>query len=436
MKALLRNQPLPRTNRGTVLLVAIVFAAVSAVTVGSFIKLAHHELRMSNIQFYSNESVNLAEAGLEEALHALNYHLWQDWQRSGDEARYSARDLNLGRGATGEFHALIENRSTDPVVTAEGKVTSASGLTSTRQIRITLRKRTYFANGITSRYTITFSGGNAHVDSYFSSEGPFSSTRRRDRGNVASVSVETDAIELGNGHIWGYVFTGGEWPDVRNGSIRGEDTPSDISIDTNRIARDFSAEFPFPKDPPPHTVYYEKINSGMSLGTPGATEPTVIKVGSIKMQDDLQIQGPVILIVEGNASFSGSGGLTVQDEPNARLRVYINGDFSISGKGMGNETRIPENLVIFGMNDTHQSFDLGGNARWEAAVYAPNANLKLNGGGNDGHMSGAVVGKNVTINGGSKFHYDENLADFTDAFGFALDDWQELTRAEDRIVFY
>lgn len=429
------------SKRGSALLTAILLATVSALAIGSFVRLTSHELRLSNLQFYANESLNLAEAALEEGLYALNAHDWREWAIEGDTARISVRDIPVGRAVHGSFHALIENRRDDPVITAEGRVTASSGLTTVKQVQITLRKRSYFANGITARQTISFSGGNAYVDSYRSSEGPFSSTRRRDRGTVASVSVTSDAINLGNGHVWGYVFTGGEEPNVRQGTILGESSPSGITIDPDRIARDFTAEFPMPVDPPKNMAeeHYPTIRETMTLGTPFATEPTIITAGSISLQQDLNIVGPVILIVDGDVSFSGSGGLNIgldaANLENASLRLYVYGDFSISGKGMGNLTRVPANLAIFGMNPTHQHFDLGGNARWEAAVYAPNANLRLNGGGNEGHMSGAVVGKNVTINGGSKFHYDEDLVDFTDAFGFALDTWQELLRAEDRIHF-
>lgn len=441
MKHSSHPQEAPHGKRGGVLLTAIMFAAVGALTIGSFIKLTSHELRLSNIQFYSNESLNLAEAGLEEGLYALNSLDWREWTVDGQTATLSVTGIPVGAAVTAEFSARVENRLGEPTITAEGRINTRSALSSTKQVRITLRKRTYFANGITARESIVFSGGNAYVDSYLSSLGPYSDLLRRDRGTVASVSVTADAITLGNGHVWGYVFTGGSDPDVRQGTILGENSPAGATVDSNRIARDFSAEFPLPLDPPRGVAvaHYPTIGSGLTLGTPGATDPTVITVGSIKMSEDLNIIGPVIMIVDGNISFSGSGGLNVGfsqlNAENASLRVYAYGDFSISGKGMGNLTRMPENLAIFGMNTIDQSFSLGGNARWEAAVYAPNGDLKLNGGGNDGHMSGAVVGRNVVINGGSKFHYDEDLIDFTDAFGFAMDTWEELLGAN-RIEFH
>lgn len=431
-----------RSRKGGVLLISIMFSTISLIVVGSFIKLANHEMRLSNIQFYSNESINLAEAGLEEALHALNFRSWSSagWDRSDNRARLSVRDLAIGRAAKGEFHVLVENLDGHPLVTAEGRVQSASGLSSTKQIQITLRERSYFANGITARDRIIFSGGNAHVDSYnFRLDGPYDGGRKRDNGSVASSSVGTDAISVGNGHIWGYVFTGGADPNVRQGSIRGADTPADLLIDPDRIATDFTAEFPAAKPPPSadEENQIERISGGTVLGDPNTPEGefTVIEVGSIKVggSDAITIAGPVILVIHGNADITGTGGLNVTQ--NGNLRIYAYSDFSVSGGGMGNETRDPSKFVIFGMNDHHQEFNLGGNASWEAAVYAPNASLDLNGGGSSGHMSGAVVGKDVKLNGGSKFHYDESLSDFKDAFGYAMDDWAELS-VEDRIVFY
>lgn len=421
-------------NKGGIILTAIIFSVISAVVVGSFLRLTSHEMRLSNIQFYSNESLNLAESGLEEGLYALNFTNWDGWETDGSSATLSVTGIPIGAGATGDYHVLVEDRFDDPTVTAEGKVSAGSGLDSTKQVQISLRRRSYFVNGITSRESVTFSGGNAHVDSYRSSEGPFSSDRRRDRGAVASISVETDAIELGNGHVWGYVFTGGSEPDVRNGTILGEDSPDGITIDRERIAYDFSAEFPVPRDPPPYSLLIPAITENTTLGVPGSETALVVRTNNVNLNNrELTIDGPVILIVDNDVNMSGnSGGLTVTET--GSLRIYIGEDFSVTGKGMGNLTRLPDRLIVFGTNETHQTFSLGGNARWEAGIYAPNADLELNGGGNEGHMSGAVVGKNVTIVGGSKFHYDEDLTHFSDGFGFAMDTWQELL-GSNRIEF-
>ena len=421
---------------GGVLLVAVMFTVISAVTVAGFIRLAHHELRLSNLQFYTNESLNLAEGGLDEALYALNHTWWTGWDVDGETARMAVRDIGIGRAAVGRFHVQVDERdSMAPIVTAFGETIAGSGLTTAKQVRISLRKRSYFANTITARYYIDFSGNNARVLSYRSSEGPAGQAPERDSGIVASVWVGADAVDLNNADVWGYVFTGGEEPNVGpHGTILGEDSPAGVKIDPERVARDYTSEFPVALDPPPTDVYLPPITETLVLPRPEEAHitdrPVVYSVDRVNLQGrTLSIDGNVILVAADNIDISGRGIMEVKE--NSSFRLYAYQRIRITGQGgMQNETRIPSNMVIFGMNTLHQDFDLGGNAAWEAGIYAPNADIALNGGGNSGRMAGGVVGKNVVLNGGSIFYGDEDLAGFTEGFGFAMDEWTDLPRQE------
>lgn len=427
-------------RRGGILLVAIAFAAISALTVGSFIKLAHHELRLSNVQFYSNESLNLAEAGLEEALYALNHERWEGWDTDNTDARMAVENIQIGRAATGTFRVLIEDRfSLDPIITAQGDVTSGSGLTTSKQIQITLRRITFFGNSITARHRVLFMGNNSEVESYFSSEGRPGEADRRDNGSVASLSVDAGSVDLRNADIWGFVFTGGHQPNVGpNGSILGEDSPTGERIDSDRVTTDFNADLPVAQQPNrADAIPLGPITETMVLPRPGTGEENIRDRYVIYQTDrvnltgrQLRIEGNVILIVDGNMDVSGGGGKLEVGE-DSKLRLYSYQRMKISGSAeLVNETHIPSNLIIFGMNPTLQEFEIGGNASWEAAVYAPNADIELNGGGSEGWMAGGVVGRNVKLNGGTIFHGDEDLAGFTEGFGFAMNEWSELERAD------
>src|SRR5690606_31737109 len=122
---------------------------------------------------------------------------------------------------------------------------------------------------------------------------------------------------------------------------------------------------------------------------PGATTPRVYKIGSIGLsgQSLLRIVGPVVLHVTGNISVSGQAEIRVEE--GASAVIYADSTVDIGGNGAMNATTIPANLLIYGTNRVYQSIKIAGNGELQAAVYAPNASMTING---NGEVSGAVVG--------------------------------------------
>lgn len=487
-----RSRPAFASKKGSVLITAAIFSTISIVTIASFLKLANHELRLSNNQFYTNQSLNLAEAGLDEAMHLLSSENTSGWTVSDGDARFTAGSIAIGRGATGTFDVLVEDWEGTPIVVAEGRVTSGSGLTATKQVKMSLRPRSYFANGITARCHVVFKGGVSYVESYRSSEGFVGEANyiRRDRAAVATTRFEEDSLDVGNGHIWGYAFTGGGPIKVGpHGTVRGEDSdPTGPNVDPKRVARDFTAIFPRAEPPPDPTdpvdepavevpnidawlaangisrtsdqyvdssnldrgtyqANYGTINSSTILGIPEGSHSVasgrmVVYADRIDMPGGvIQVVGPVTLVVAGEMKTAGGAeiriGFDSANKEGADLRIYSYGGISVTGSGgMKNFTRLPNNLAIFGMAADQdmclhsQTFTLGGNGSWEAVVYAPNADITLSGGGTDGFMAGAVVGMSVKINGGSMFHYDEDTEAFLRGFGFAMESWEEVPKID------
>jgi len=420
-------------------MIAVIFATLMAVSVGSFLKLANHENRLSNIAFHSNSSLNLAEGGLEMALYALNNEDFSGWRLTGTTAVMNRREVDLGKNTVGIINARILNFDKNPTVQAEGRIDLPNRPSVTKQVEIKLIRRSLFANGITARNGVTFKGGNAYVDSYSSSSGVPSSRmeENHDNGSVASVSVETEAVSISNAKIYGYVSTGGSEPSVGpNGKIFGKDTPSGVNKDPNRIALDFAADFPEVVPPSNYDGGYIPNLSRGTLGDRNATVPTVYRVGriSVKSNDVLSIQGPVVLHVLGNVDVKGE--VVIENRPGNFAVIYLDDDLDIGGNGaVNNLTNRPESLLIYGSNPVRQTIKLHGNGILYAAVYAPNASLELKGGGNSGAMGGAVVANDVFINGNYQFHYDEDLADFGRDTSYRMDKWRELHLAADRVSF-
>lgn len=430
-----------KNSRGSVMVIAVVFAAIMALSVTSFLKLANSEARLASVAFYSNSSLNLAEAGVEKALYALNNEDWTGWNVMGSQASMQTETLDLGNSVTGIIQARVLSLNNNPTVQAEGRMQLPGRPEVVKQIEVQLTRRSLFSNGITTRRGVRFKGGNAYVDSYRSSLGLPSVTNRYDRGSVASTSVETDAITLSNSTVYGRVATGGSWPSVGpNGRIYGTDTPSWLKVDPERVALDFAADFPEP-DVPSVTPdqYIPNISGTTTIGIAGATTPQFIRVDSIDLsgQSILRFQGPVVVYLTGSLSVGGKAEIIVDDGPgmNTNVTFYVDGNMSIGGNGTFNATNDPANLVIFGTNRNYQQFTLHGQGILQAAVYAPNAEVDLKGGGSIGAMNGALVADRVTINGNYQFHYDEDLEDKFAESGYGMERWRELHKVSDRITF-
>lgn len=129
------------------------------------------------------------------------------------------------------------------------------------------------------------------------------------------------------------------------------------------------------------------------------------------------------LDVTGNASIIVPDG--------SSLTVYIEGDCKIAGNGLGNGNRRPGTCQIWGTSTSAagQSFQVAGNGALKAVIYAPNADVKLNG---NGDIMGAVVARDVIFTGNARFHYDESLANPGDNAPFGITRWRELMTAEKR----
>lgn len=420
------------------MVIAIIFSAIIAVVVASFAKLAQSESRLANVAFYANNSLNLAEGGVERALYALNFNEWSGWTVSEDKTALMAPTKTVsGSGETTLVQVLVRDYDTNPLVIVEGMTFLTNRPAVTKQLEVSLKRRSLFANGVTARDGITFKGGQASVDSYRSSLGKWHFTNNSfDNGSVSSPSVAVDAVDLSNARIKGRVATGGSEPKVGpNGSIRGDDTPIGVRIDPTRVALDFDSDFAT-VDPPTFSSSLGTISATTSIGNPLATSPTGYLVNGINLANkELNIIGPVILYVTGDISVSGgSGSITVHETGSAI--IFVDGDVSVSGNGAVNSTNTPSNLLIYGTNPISQTFDFSGNAELQGAIYAPEAVVNLKGGGTSGVMSGAVVAKMISINGNYDFHYDEDLGDISGPNPtFRMERWRELYLASDRFDF-
>jgi len=326
-----------------------------------------------------------------------------------------------------------------PQVVALASVSAPGTPVSTSMLSMTLSRRSYFASGLVAANTIRFNGLNTSIDSWNSDPDnnpatppvAYSSAVRNDHGSVATLAVQSGAMLINQASIWGSVATGGSAPQVgSNGSIRGASTPSGVQIDPARVSTDFSANLPAVTAPLDGTVI---ASIGATLGTLGQTTKWRYPSLTLRANQTLTIQGNVTLVLTAatGSALDMTGNASIIIPAGSSLTLYVEGDMKIAGNGLANANVQPASCMIWGTGaaGAGQSIQIAGNGSLQAAVYAPNADVTING---NGDVMGAVVGQTITFNGNANFHYDESLVNYGGNAPFKASSWRELNSQTDQ----
>lgn len=285
-----------------------------------------------------------------------------------------------------------------------------------RKIEVIARPASPFNAAILARGLINITDQNVVVDSYDSRDstkstlGQYDINKRQSNGDVAS---DGTLISAGNAYIYGDVAT-------NNGNATG------IANVTGTIRTDFYQDVPLVKPPTWATV---TSNTGQVSNTStraanavkGAARYIISSI-SISGNNTFTVTGDpsgtptyAEIWVQGGISVSGNAQIILQDGVIATF--YVQDDVKVSGNGISNgntstHTNRPGNVMIYGLTPTdgHKlNISMSGNGQIEAGVYAPGADITLDGGGSGGAFYGAVVGDTVKLTGVERFHYDESM---------------------------
>lgn len=443
------RQSLPHQRRGAVLIVALLITALIALALGSYLTLNLSTSRLARQSYQQSTSFHLAEAGAEEAVwsfnqaNALNTAAWTGWTTQSAAAWRRFDGFDFGGNTTGTVKVYVNNTSPAasdrPTVVAMASVESPGTPTTTRMISVTLSRRSYFANGIVAKDTLRFSGTNTSVDSWNSDPDnnpatppiPYSVAVRSDKGGIATLAVQSSSMLVNQAHIWGYVATGGAEPEVGvQGTIRGTSTPANVRIDPARVSTDFSADLPLLTAPIDGTPI---ATVGATLGTLNTATKWRCANVVLNGNQTLTILGDVTLILTASTgtALDVTGNAAIIVPTGSSLTVYVEADLKIAGNGLGNGNTRPGTVKIWGTSTSAagQAIHLAGNGALKAVVYAPNADVKING---NGEIMGSLVGRTITFTGNASFHYDESLANEGENTPFGISRWRELTTPAER----
>lgn len=429
------------------MLAALCFVSVLALSLGSYITVCYRTLELSSRTMQSTRSVELAEAGLEEALWALNKDDWSTWTVAGATATKTLTGFSFDGGASGTVELSITNYDGSDLIAGvartvrvTGTVVQSDGTTVSRTLTSSSQPAPLFVNAVAavgSTGRVRFRSGGT-VDSYDSSledSGgnliPYASQTPGFSAIVssASTSTTTDPIQLTNAQVKGYVSNLLGLDGITysaSAKIVGPTTPAATKIDSERISVS-----------PYQPVFDEIVPSGAgttlpsgaaTIGTAGATSPTLYYATDLALSGSSQIltiDGPVIISVSDDVTIASNARIRITS--NGSLRLHLGGDLSIKGNGIENQTLRPKNLIIINTRTTWESYEMSTSQPFYGVIYTPVSSLTIN---TTQTIYGAIVAKSVTTGSSVSpvIHYDISLRnEVFDGIDipFAITDWRE-----------
>jgi hypothetical protein len=447
--------PPQKRNHGSVLVVSLLISAIIGITLASYLIMTQAQNATIARSQNWNTSISLTEAGVEDALALLNkysgdYDQITNWSTSASLAAdnwetLAANTFHVKRYLGSNYYDVyITNLMNQPIIVSAGTVPwsfacdnapqtmlAAVGVSPptpkplTRTVEVKTRFDSLFSVAMAALQTIDLNGNNVGTDSFDSADPAHSinglyplgqPSMVNSNGDICSDATIIDSIDIGNANVKGSARTGpnGTVHVGKNGYVTGG------------IYDDFNVIFPNVVLP---------ITTWLPVSTANVT------VNGTTYDDSILASGDYYLTSYSSTLYIGSNinvrllilgnvNMTAQDEiriaNNSQLKLYMYGSsFKAAGNGLINNNGNAASFYYYGL-PSNTSVDFAGNANFIGAIYAPQADFSLGGGGNNTYdFVGASVSKTVRMNGHFNFHYDENLRRVGAGRGYVATNWKE-----------
>lgn len=418
---------------------ALIMAAVTSTVLVAVVTMVAQEHRTLARSATWNAALPITEAGIEEAMShmrkvSLGNRVANGWTASGT-------NVVLTRTRTDGKYSVAISSATPPVVTSTGMVWCVSANQYIeRRIQANTKGISMFMNAVSAKRAIVMAG-TASVDSFdsanplYSTNGAYTSTRRKARGDVATNESTPGAISMGgSATVYGKVATGpagtvtiSNPSNVKVGSEAHVATGT--GIQTGYYTKDMNVSFPNVEEPYEwgyNSLGFASIVMPLFLGTTNynAHFPSGdYSLNSIIIPSSQHwlVSGTVQIYVKTGVDIEGM--LTLM--PGASLQIFVkSGTVAIKGNGLRNETGYAGNFGIWGMPAV-TDVNMTGSGSYVGTIYAPHARLYLAGSGGGREVTGAIVANNVDASGNYKLHYDESLQN-TGLRNLTVVSWKEI----------
>ncbi len=442
----MKTRSLSRHQDASTIFLTLVIAGVVGLTLAAYLSWANSQNTLAMRSQRWNAALPVAEAGLEEALTQLHYNGVTNLSANGwtvlTNSLYYKRNYVDG---SSYYEVTIKNVD-PPVIVSTGCVPAPLGSATTPYVKRRIQVNTTASGSslgaaIIAKEQIFLSGNNVTIDSFDSTDplhstlGKYDPLKAKAQGDVltnAGDGVTSNgkplyALEVGDADIKGHVATGPSGTvDVTAGGTVGDSAwvtaatpgiePGWASHDANVAVDDVQPPF-----------------SG------GYFTPSGITIGKVKYTYNLdQSANYKLSILSGKLLVTGNATLWVTDDvnigtgdfiqiaPGASLRLYVSAPSAvIGGQGIVNTDGYAKNFQYYGL-PTNTSIDYKGNASFVGTIKAPQATLKLGGGGtSDYDFIGSAVVRALTMNGHFHIHYDEAVLN-AQSHEYGVSAWNEV----------
>lgn len=448
MKLQLRSH----TQNGSTLAVTMLVCLVLGIMLAGYLELTSTNHLLTSRSQKWNESITVAEAGIEEALQEVNvlntlFTQTTNWPGTASHNGWTQPSANVyySKKTIGDtyYESYVTNTfgGTNVVISSTGYVPWYYGSSDAahpsyihRTVLVTATLVPLFPGAITSVTTIDLKGNNISVDSYDSSNPAYSTngfypsntvSKTKANGDVTAGGDIINSINVGNANIKGVVHVGpnGSVAIGPNGSVGDKQWVEGGSsgIESGYSVNDVNMLFP--DVTLPSVGWLPAIKSSTKIN--GVTYDYVINLPgdyTIPSFNNIYVASNVTARIRFDNSINNNSG-QIYLASKANLQVYMNAP-SFSVKSVVNENGNPASFMYYGL-PANTSISFSGNATFVGAIYAPEADVSLSGGGNNTEdFIGSIVAHSITMNGHFNVHYDEYLKGFASK-GYTAIIWRE-----------
>lgn len=417
-----------KAESGSVLLVCMIFVMTLGAALYGYLRLVQNSnLQVERAQRW-NSVLPVAEGGIDEGLAKLNTTVGIDKTNVvGGFNNILSHNLSNGKYTSTYKVRFDDFGNFQRFLTATGIVTAPiTGETITRTVKVGVQRQALFSKGMVAMDFINMNGHSIASDSY-NSQDPSQSTNgiwNGYSGSNGDIAAVNGYVNLGNQTIKGDLYLGPDATYDNSGTITGT-----IYTDSNLQYNDVvlptqddngngitwnAAPTSFIKVNNKWVAIHNFTSSGYYIVSDAST-PLIVDPGlNVTIDVRASSWSPSYIDINGGTTNS------------ANVSLYLeSGSITLSGNSSGGASAgRPENFAVFGLPAV-TSITYSGTSTFVGVIYAPEAAMTLNGGGNNNNLIGSVVVKSVTMNGHYAFHYDTSLS--LQYWGaYVVGSWQEL----------
>ncbi|MDI1336578.1 MAG: hypothetical protein PSU94_10405 [Lacunisphaera sp.] len=406
------------SERGSMLITAMLFCVGIAIVLGTYLSLSRTTLKVAHRTFFSNDAVNLAEAGVEEALYCFNQMAagtapataWTGWTFASANAMRTLPTFNRDQNAVGVVKVYVkgyDGSDAAPYIMAQAVVTPFDGGAPViRTLHLAMRRNA----GTAGKGVVVFNGAlslanSTYADSYISNPtssptGPWSVYPAAGARSNASTVVLAGSTSIASGQVKGNLYLGS-----------GVASPP-ASDYTGTLTTNYSATYPFPAFP---TAAGVSQSYNLAAPIPAALP----RAGDLPAADgryyyfttasvrSFAVTANTNVAIVGTAGMAVTSATLITLPTTSTLHVYVAGAVTLGTNVPLNAAGYAGALRIY--TSTASNCTIANNCQLVAMFHAPNAAFSASGANVANRLSGQFIAKSISVASTQYLHYDESL---------------------------